>query len=78
MPKGTSLTHRTTVEIDVSAYRDARLALGTDGYKETVNESLRAVSRNARLQRGAALIRSGDVGLISPEELEKQRRLRHG
>lgn len=37
--------HRTTIEIEVSAFEGAREALGTAGYKETVNEALRAVSR---------------------------------
>jgi Arc/MetJ family transcription regulator len=69
-------THRTTIEIEVSAFEEAREALGTSGYKETVNEALRAISRREKLRRGAALIRSGRLGLITPEQLAEQRRPR--
>lgn len=69
-------THRTTIEIEVPAFEGARKALGTAGYKETVNEALRVVSRGELLHSGAALIRSGSFGLITPDELEEQRRLR--
>jgi hypothetical protein len=69
-------THRTTIEIEVPAFEGARKALGTDGYKETVNEALRVVSRGELLRRGAASIRSGALGLITPDELEAQRRPR--
>ncbi len=71
-----SNTHRTTIEVEVDAYRRARRALGTRGYKDTVNEALRAVDRAAQLRRGADLIRSGALELPSPEELEKIRRPR--
>lgn len=47
--------------------------LGTKGYKETVNEALRVVSRGEQLRRGAAWIRAGDLGVITPEELREQR-----
>lgn len=70
-------THRTTIEIEVPAFEGARKALGTTGYKETVNEALKVVSRGQLLQRGAALIRSGEgVDLITPAELQEQRRPR--
>ena len=69
-------THRTTIEIDVPAFEGARQALGTGGYKETVNEALRVVSRGEQLHRGAALIRSEALDLITPAELEEQRRPR--
>lgn len=69
-------THRTTIEIEVPAFEGARKALGTAGYKETVNEALRVVSRGELLHRGAALIRSGALGMITPAELEEQRRPR--
>ncbi|MEX2449074.1 MAG: hypothetical protein WD404_10090 [Solirubrobacterales bacterium] len=68
--------HRTTIEIDVPAFEEAREVLGTMGYKETVNEALRVVSRGELLRRGAAQIRSGSLGLITPEELREQRRPR--
>ena len=69
-------THRTTIEIEVPAFEGARKALGTAGYKETVNEALRVVSRGELLHRGAELIRSGGLDLITPAELERQRRPR--
>ena len=69
-------THRTTIEIEVPAFEGARKALGTAGYKETVNEALRVVSRGEQLHRGAALIRAGGLGLITVAELEEQRRPR--
>ena len=68
--------HRTTIEIEVPAFEAAREALGTAGYKETVNRALRAVGRGDRLHRGAALIRAGGLDLITPEELQEQRRSR--
>jgi predicted O-methyltransferase YrrM len=72
----TEAVHRTTIEIEVPAFESARKVLRTAGYKETVNEALKAVSRGEQLQRGAALIRSGELGLIQPPELEGQRRPR--
>lgn len=66
-------THRTTIEIEIPAFEGAREALGTKGYKETVNEALRVVSRSEQLRRGAAQIRAGDLGVITPEELREQR-----
>jgi hypothetical protein len=69
-------THRTTIEIEVPAFEGARKALGTAGYKETVNEALRVVSRGELLHRGAGVIRSGALGLVEPDELAEQRRPR--
>jgi len=69
-------THRTTIEIEVPAFEGAREVLGTSGYKETVNEALRVVSRGEQLRRGAERIRSGALGLVGPGELEEQRRPR--
>jgi Arc/MetJ family transcription regulator len=69
-------THRTTIEIETGAFDRAREALGTTGYKETVNEALRLVGRDQQLRRGAALIRAGDLDLITPEELAEERRPR--
>jgi hypothetical protein len=69
-------THRTTIEIEVPAFEGARAALGTSGYKETVNEALRIVSRGDLLRRGARVIRSGELELIDPDELAKLRQLR--
>ncbi|HZK15679.1 MAG TPA: hypothetical protein VFC52_03725 [Solirubrobacterales bacterium] len=72
----TEAVHRTTIEIEVPAFEGARKVLGTAGYKETINEALKVVSRGEQLRRGAALIRSGELGLIQPAELEQQRRPR--
>ena len=47
--------------------------MGTRGYKETVNEALRVVSRGEQLRQGAARIRAGDLGVITPDELAEQR-----
>lgn len=68
--------HRTTIEIDAAALDEASAILGTSGFKQTVNEALREVGRTDRLRRGAALIRSGELGLIAPDELAEQRRPR--
>ncbi len=66
-------THRTTIEIEVPAFEGAREVLGTTGYKETVNEALRVVSRGEQLRRAAAQIRAGQLGVITTEELREQR-----
>jgi hypothetical protein len=71
-----STTHRTTIEIEVPAFEGAREVLGTSGYKETVNEALRVVSRGERLRRGAERIRSGALGLPMPAELDELRKPR--
>ncbi len=68
--------HRTTIDIDVPAFEGARSALGTRGYRDTVNEALVAVSRAAELRRGADLIRSGGLNLVQPEDLAELRRPR--
>ena len=69
--------HRTTIEIEVPLeFEGAQKALGTAGYKETVNEALRVVSRGDLLRRGARAIRSRDLELIDPDELTKLRQPR--
>jgi len=60
----------------VPAPERASEAPGTFGCKETIDEALNAVSRGEQLHRGAAQIRSGELGLIRPAELEEQRRPR--
>lgn len=70
-------THRTTIEIEVPAFKGAQKALGTAGYKETVNEALRVVSRGDLLHHGARAIRSGELELIDPDELAKLRQPRN-
>lgn len=73
---GEAVTHRTTIEIEIESFERAKTALGTNGYKDTINEALRHVDRTERLQRGAAAILGGTHDLISPEELEELRRPR--
>jgi len=68
--------HRTTIDIDIDAFEGARGALGTRGYRDTVNEALRAVERAARLRRGADLIRAGGLDVVTPDEVEELRRSR--
>lgn len=66
-------THRTTVDIDLTAYSRARELLGTRGYRDTINEALLEVARHDRLRRGAALIRKGGLDLVRPEDLPELR-----
>lgn len=75
MGRGTA-THRTTIEIEVESYERAKDALGTNGYKDTVNEALRQVERSERLQRGAQAILDQEHDLATPEEVEEIRRPR--
>jgi Arc/MetJ family transcription regulator len=65
--------HRTTVEIDLDAYEGARRALGTTGFRDTVNEALRAVDRRDKLRRAATAIRAGGSNLVRPEDLQELR-----
>lgn len=51
--------HKTTIEIDQEAFREAEGNLSTRGYKETVNRALHEVNRRAALARGARYIREG-------------------
>ena len=74
--KRDAATHRTTVDIDVEAYDEARRALGTRGYRDTINEALREVVRLGALRDGAELIRQGGLDLIAPEDLAKLRATR--
>lgn len=69
-------THRTTVDIDVGPYERAKAALGTRGYRDTINEALRRVERAERLRKGAAAILGEKHPLATPEELGEIRRAR--
>ena len=69
--------HRTTVDIEVDAFQEARAVLGTSGYRDTVNRALREVVRLARLRHAADLIRAGKGPGPTPEELAELRRPRH-
>jgi predicted O-methyltransferase YrrM len=75
MSRGTN-THRTTVDIELEAYEQAREELGTRGYRDTINEALKHVGRQAALRRGADLIRAGGLDLIVADDLEELRRAR--
>lgn len=70
-------THRTTVDIDLAAYAEARRVLGTRGYRDTVNAALREVGRRSKLRHAADLIRGGDLDLVTPEDLVVLRAPRH-
>ncbi len=66
--------HRTTVTVEVSAYEKAREALGTRGYRDTINGALREVVRQRALQRAADLVRGGNLNLATPDELAELRK----
>jgi hypothetical protein len=66
-------THRTTVDIELDAYEEARRELGTRGYRDTINQALREIGRQAALRKGANLIREGKLDVVSPEELAQMR-----
>ena len=68
--------HRTTVDIDLDAYDSAREALGTRGYKDTVNAALREVARGKALEEVAERIRQGRFSAPTPEELVEMRKPR--
>lgn len=76
MDMATAPVHRTTIDIELDAYEHAREALGTRGYRDTVNGALHAVTRAAALGRGAELIRAGGLDLATPEDLTELRKLR--
>jgi hypothetical protein len=76
MPVAKGEIHRTTVDIELDAFEGAREALGTRGYRDTVNGALHAVTRAAALGRGAELIRAGGLNLVTPEDLAELRRVR--
>lgn len=64
------------MDIDVDAYDHARRVLGTRGYRDTINEALREVTRVSALRHGADLIRRGGLGLVTPGELAELRKPR--
>jgi len=69
--------HRTTVDIDLEMYEQAREALGTNGYKETINAALREAARRKKLAEFAERIRRNEFRAPTPEELAEMRRPRH-
>ncbi|MGI8461647.1 MAG: hypothetical protein ACR2OC_08455 [Solirubrobacterales bacterium] len=68
--------HRTTIDIEIEPFERARSALGTTGYKDTVNEALRRVHRAERLRRGAEAILADEHDLVTPEDLDQMRQSR--
>ncbi|MFN2467107.1 MAG: type II toxin-antitoxin system VapB family antitoxin [Gaiellaceae bacterium] len=68
--------HRTTIDIDLEAFGEARDALGTTGYKDTVNAALREVVGRKALLEFAEEIRTGTIPGPTPEELAEIRRPR--
>ena len=72
----TTRLHRTTVDIDLDAFDKAREALGTNGFKDTVNAALRRVGREEALARAAQRIREGRFCAPTLEELAELRRPR--
>lgn len=73
----TTRLHRTTVDIDVGVFEEARSVLGTRGYRDTVDSAMREVVRLAKLRRAADAIRSGaELGFPTPEELDELRHRR--
>ena len=68
--------HRTTVDIEIEPYEEAKRLLGTRGYRDTVNGALREVARIAALRRAADIIRKGGLDVATPEDLEVMRRPR--
>jgi len=71
------LVHRTTVDIELDAFEEARKILGTKGYRDTVNGALREVARIAKLRQLADRIRRGEAFAPTPEELAEMRKPRY-
>jgi len=69
--------HRTTVDIELDALEEAKVVLGTSGYRDTINGALREVARIQKLRRLADRIRSGDLDLLTPEEARRIRQNRY-
>ena len=66
---------RTSVEIDFGVLDAAKIALGTVTIRDTIDAALQQVIRRAQLARAAEIIRSGELDVISPEELAELRRV---
>lgn len=66
---------KTTIDIDSKLLDTARRVLGTDSIKRTVNESLRSVVRQRRLQELADSLGTIPINLMI-EDLRNQRKKR--
>lgn len=67
---------RTTLVLDVDELRRAQRVLGTRTTRETVNQALHEVNRQAALRHAAALVRQGGLNIVQPEDLPELRRNR--
>jgi hypothetical protein len=65
---------RTTLVLDVDELRGAQQVLGTTTVRDTVNQALHEVNRQARLRAAADLVRRGGLNLVRPEDLPDLRR----
>ena len=65
--------HKTTIEVDLGALREAERNLGTEGFKETVNGALHDVNRRAALRRAAQYVREGKLSTPTMSELRRMR-----
>jgi Arc/MetJ family transcription regulator len=72
----TTVSQRTTIDLDVAELEKAKQALGTKTKRETVNRALQEVNRIAALRRAADLVRAGDLNIVRPEDLAELRRVR--
>ncbi len=64
---------KTTIDVDRSVAQEAAQVLGTATLKETVNAALREVVRAHHRRWLAAQIRSGELPVPTPEEVERLR-----
>ncbi len=60
---------RTTLVLDREELENARRALGTRTARDTVNQALREVNRQAGLRRAAGLVRQGGLDIVEPQDL---------
>jgi hypothetical protein len=65
---------RTTLTLDLDQLKRAQGVLGTKTARDTVNQALREVNRQAALRRAAALVRQEGLDIVQPEDLPELRR----
>ncbi len=76
MARGSSSANlqRTTLTLDLDELKRAQGVLGTKTARDTVNQALREVNRQAALRRAAGLVRRGALDIVRPEDLPELRR----
>ncbi|MHB1487223.1 MAG: type II toxin-antitoxin system VapB family antitoxin [Acidimicrobiales bacterium] len=75
MPRRASVSDkRTTLVLDLDELKRAKSVLGTRTNRETVNQALREVNRQAGLRRAATLVRQAGLDIAEPEDLAELRR----